>query len=203
MLFFTARWQVKGRENIPGQGPLLVVANHLGLVDPPLLAVSLNRKAIFMAKQELFHSRFSSYFVSGFGAFPVQRGQPDRKALRHAERVLAEGFALVMFPEASRSRNGELQPALPGSVRIALRSGATILPAAITGTEQIKGMGWLLRRPRLTVNFGVPFQLPPRDGKLSREELAECTSYMMQRIAQLLPPEYRGYYADEEGRNGT
>ena len=93
LLRLFTRWQVRGRENIPSQGPLLVVANHLHLADPPLLSVSLSRKTIFMAKEELFRSRFSSYFMGGFGAFPVHRGQLDRKALRQAERILAEGLA--------------------------------------------------------------------------------------------------------------
>jgi len=194
------RWQVKGRKNIPNQGPVLVVVNHLNLADSPLVAVSLGRKAIFMAKEELFRSRFSSYFVGSFGAFPVHRGQLDRKAMREAERVLAEGLALVMFPEARRSKNAQLQPAFPGSALIALRSDAPILPVAITGTERIKGAAWLLRRPQITVNIGQPFHLPPVNGKLSKTELAELTNFIMGHIAELLPVEYRGIYADKESR---
>ena len=196
-LLLFARWQIKGRENIPGQGPLLVVANHINLADPPLLAVSLTRKAIFMAKEELFRSRFSAYFIGGFGVFPVHRAQMDRKALRQAGKILADGLALIMFPEGTRSKNAQLQPAFSGSALIAFHSGVTILPAGITGTERIKGAGWLLRRPRLTVNFGTPFHLPPVNGKLTRTELTELTNVMMGHIAELLPVEYRGSYAEQ------
>ncbi|MFC1991218.1 lysophospholipid acyltransferase family protein [Chloroflexota bacterium] len=202
-LLLALRWQVRGKENIPDQGPLLIVANHLNLADPPLVGISLNRKAMFMAKEELFRSRFLSYFISSIGAFPVHRGQPDRKALRQAERVLADGMALVMFPEASRSQNGQLQPAFPGSALIALRSGVPILPIGITGTEKMRGPFWMLRRPRVTVNIGHPFHLPSVNGKVTRIELTELTNFMMIHIAELLPLNQRGVYAKQEETDAT
>jgi 1-acyl-sn-glycerol-3-phosphate acyltransferase len=197
VLLLLTRWRVRGRDNIPGEGPLLIVANHLNLADPPLLSVSLSRKVVFMAKEELFRSRFSGYFVRSFGAFPVHRGQMDREALRQAKRVLADGLALVMFPEATRSRNAQLQSAFPGSALIALRSGVPILPVGITGTEKIEGVAWILRRPVITVNIGHPFYLPSVNSRLTRVEMTKLTNFIMERIAELLPPEYRGNYARE------
>jgi len=189
------RWQVKGKENVPPQGPVLVVANHLHAVDPPLLGVSLGRELIFMAKEELFRSRFLAYFLSGLGSFPVHRGKLDRKAIRQSEQVLADGRALVMFPEASRSHNAQLQAALPGSALFASRHGVPVLPVGIIGTEQIKGLVSVLRRPRITVNIGQPFYLPSPESKLTRAELAGHTELIMQRIAELLPSRYRGVYS--------
>jgi 1-acyl-sn-glycerol-3-phosphate acyltransferase len=195
MLFpLLTRREVKGKENIPSQGPVLVVANHLNLADPPLLGISLGREVIFMAKEELYRSRFAAYFLTGLGSFPVHRGKLDRRAMHQAERILAEGRALVMFAEGTRSKTAQLQPALPGSALIAMRSGVPVLPVGIAGTEGIKGAGWILRRPHITVNIGQPFYLPPVSGKLDKAELAEQTNFIMERIAELLPPQYRGVY---------
>ena len=199
MLFsLLTRWQIKGRENVPRQGPVLVVANHLNLTDPPLLGVSLGREVIFMAKEELFRSRFSAYFIGSFGSFPVHRGRLDREAIRQAQQVLADGVVLVMFPEATRSKSAQLQPAFPGSALIAMHHVVPILPVGISGTEKIKGLSWILRRPRITVNIGQPFYLPQADSKLTKAKLAEHTDFIMRRIAELLPPEYRGNYTGKE-----
>ena len=194
LLKLLTRCQVKGRENIPSRGPLLIVANHLNLVDPPLLGVSLSRKVIFMAKKELFRFRVIGYFIGSLGAFSVHRGQLDRKALRQAYQVLADGLVLVMFPEGTRSGSAQLQPALPGPALIAMRSGAPILPVGIIGTEKIGGVTWLLRRPQITVNIGQPFYLPPASSKPTKTELAELSDSIMGHIAELLPPKYRGDY---------
>mgnify|MGYP001116004781 CR=1 FL=1 len=195
LLVLLTRWQVKGKENVPSQGPLLIVVNHLHLADPPLLAVSLPRRVMFMAKEELFRSRFSSYFIRGFGAFPVHRGKLARQALRKANQVLAEGLALAIFPEGMRSRSGQLRPAFFGSALIASHSDIPILPVGIIGTEKIKGVTWILRRPQITINIGHPFYLPPTSSKLTKAELTELTNSIMEHIAELLPPEYRGVYA--------
>ena len=195
LLLLLTRWQVRGRENIPSQGPLLVVANHLSLADPPLLNISLGGKVIFMAKEKLFRFRVLGYFIRSLGAFPVHRGRPDRKALRQAEQVLAQGLALIIFPEGMRSRNAKLQHSFRSPALIALRSGVPILPIGITGTEKLESVAGLLRRPQIMVNIGHPFHLPPINGKLTKVALDEFTTCIMERIAELLPVEYRGSYA--------
>lgn len=189
------RFQVRGKENIPRQGAILVVANHVNNADAPIVVVSLDRKAIFMAKDELFrYSPLFRYLIRYLGAFPVHRGRLDRPALRQAEQVLADGLALVIFPEGTRSRSGQLRPAFPGAARIAARTDAPILPIGIIGTEKISGISWLWHRPRITVNIGPPFRLPPVNGKLRRTELSELTNDIMNHIAELLPADYRGNY---------
>ena len=175
-----------------------MLANHLSLVDPPLIGVILGRKAKFMSKKELFQSRLSSYILSKLYAFPVRREQLDRQALRQAEKTLADGLALIMFPEATRSKNAQLQPAFSGSTLIASRNSVPILPVGITGTEKIRSITGVLHRPRLTINFGSTFRLPPANGKLTKKTLDEFTNLIMNHIAELLPVEYRGNYTGKE-----
>jgi len=194
LLRILTRCKVTGKENVPQQGALLVVANHLHAYDPAVVGISMDRIVIFMAKEELFHFWPRAYVLSGLGSFPVHRGKLDRKALRHSEKVLADGMVLAMFPEGSRSESTQLQSAMRGSALIATRSGAPILPVGIIGTERLEWLGWV-SRPRITVNFGKPFYLPKGKGKVTREELAEYTDFVMERIAELLPPQYRGCYA--------
>ncbi len=193
LLVLATRWRVVGKENIPSQGGLLVVANHINAIDPPLLNVSLTRKVLFMAKEELFRLKFAGYIIR-LGAFPVRRGRLNVEALRSADQLLAQGCALAMFPEGTRSHHGRLQPAWPGSALIAARGGVPILPVGIIGTEKMRGIGWLLHRPHITVNIGQPFLLPPVGRRLTKVELAEHTDFIMRRIAELLPEEYRGDY---------
>ena len=198
VLLLSTRWQVKGRENIPAKGPLLIVANHLNLADPPIVSVSIARETRFMAKEELFKAKFTGYFIGSFGAFPVRRSQADTKAVRQALRILADGLALVVFPEATRSPNAQLQPAFPGVALIALRSGALILPIGITGTEKMKGKTWPFRRPRVVVNIGKPFHLPP-NSKATKEDLTRLTTFIMEHIAEQLPVKYQGHYVKKDG----
>lgn len=196
LFWLLTRRRVRGRDNVPNHGSVIFVANHVNLIDSPLLGVSLGRRVVFMAKEEVFHSRIIGYFMSSFGAFPVSKGRLDRKALRKAMQVLGDGQALVTFPEGMRSRSRRLKLAFPGAALIASRSGAPVIPVGITGTENIKGVAWFWRRPEITVNIGKAFTLPPVAGKLTKFELSRRTDIIMGHIAALLPPEYRGNYAD-------
>lgn len=199
LLFLFSRWEIKGKENIPHEGPLIVVANHMTNLDPPLLSVSLGRYAVFMAKEGLFRTKLSSYFIRGLGAFPVNRDRIQREALLTAEQTLNYGYILCIFPEGMRSRTAELRQGFSGSALIAMRTGVPVVPAAITGTEHVRGKVWL-QRPHLTVSFGSPFHLPPPGVDGNRDK---CAEYMMERIAKLLPSQYRGIYANRSTGNKT
>jgi len=193
LLKILARWEVRGKENVPPHGPLIVVANHLNYSDPPIVSASLPRRVVFMAKVELFHS-WGRFFVRAFGAFPARKKSPDKNALRRSFKVLEQGLALGIFPEGTRSRDGKLQPAFLGAAMIAMRSRAPLLPVGITGTEKLRGIGWVFRRPRITVSIGKPFYPPDSHTKVTKEALKEFTDVIMCHIARLLPPEYHGVY---------
>ena len=203
LFFLFTRLKVNGRENVPRRGAVIVVANHLSLADPPLLFFCLGRRVAFMAKEELFYSRLSAFLMRHYNAFPVNRRRLNRQALKKADEVLAGGQALVMFPEGMRSSQAALKAAYTGSALVAVRSQALLLPVGITGTEVIKGPGWIWHRPRVVINVGLPFYLPEIDGKMGKERLNEFTDLIMRHIAELLPHKYRGIYSQTKGRDGT
>ncbi len=194
LAFLLTRYRVFGREHVPDRGPLLVVANHLSMADPPVVGISIRRHAMFLAKEELFRSRIQRYIFHNCGAFPIRRGGMNRDALRFAERLFDRGGALIAFPEGRRSMESQMVDAFSGSALIAVQNGVPILPVGIYGTEKITGSTWWLRRPEITVNIGRPFELPSVNGKVTRKQLAEFTHSIMARIAELLPEEYRGRY---------
>lgn len=205
MFLLLIRRQIKGKENVPKQGPLLIACNHIGHADQYLVAVTINRKMVWMAKEELFRSPLIRVLAEAFGTFPVHRGGTDRKALDQAHRVLNSGLALAMFPEGTRSKNAQMRPAFPGSALIALHNSVPILPVGITGMEGAqRNPLWIIsHRPRVIVNIGRPFYLPATNDKLTKEKLSELADFIMEHIAELLPPQYRGHYARRVGPDDT
>ena len=191
-----------GVENVPCDGPVLVASNHLSNVDPIILEAAFPRPLFFLGKAELFRNPFFRWVLHRFGGIPVERGTPDRAALRRARAVLEQGIALAIYPEGVRSRTVALRKGLPGAGLIALQSHAPVLPVAIYGTEFFPVNGDIPpRRPKslprgVTVRFGSPFHIPERvDGK--RVTADEATHLIMLRIAELLPERYHGAYARE------
>jgi 1-acyl-sn-glycerol-3-phosphate acyltransferase len=186
-----ARVHVRGRYNVPKSGAFIIAANHLSWTDIPLIPCYLPRKAVYMAKEEYFNSKIS-WLVRFLGAFPVKRGEGDRQALRTAEAQLKKGNILIIFPEGTRSRTQTMAKAHAGMGMIALRSGVPVVPVAIWGSENV------LKKPfaRATISYGTPIILKPKGAKITREDIDAATEEVMMRIAAMLPPEYRGVYAN-------
>ncbi|MBI4498208.1 MAG: 1-acyl-sn-glycerol-3-phosphate acyltransferase [Chloroflexi bacterium] len=202
MTLCRVRWRVLDAGMVPRTGPLIVVANHLSFLDPPVLVASSPRRLVFLAKEELTHHPGSALVLWAMGALTVRRGHPDRAALRAALDALRQGQAVCIFPEGTRSRRGTLRPGHAGAVLLAQWSGAPLLPAAVWGTEAVRLPWGLVTRPALTVRFGPPFTLSLERGQDgARPALAEATATMMRHIAALLPERHRGAYPTPAARS--
>lgn len=204
--------RIEGVRNVPSSGPVMVVSNHLHNADPIVLSIVLPRPVHFMAKKETFANPIISAIIRRVGAFPIDRGKADRGAIKRAEQTLDQGIPVLMFPEGTRSRSLVLQPAHRGAALIAQRRDVPIVPIAITGTERLPFNG----NPASTsdssastgqpargivVRIGPPFRLP-QSTENARLTTQAATTQMMLKIAELLPPSYRGHYA-ETNRTGS
>jgi 1-acyl-sn-glycerol-3-phosphate acyltransferase len=206
------RLRVVGADRVP-DGPLLVVSNHVHNADPILTNIAFPRPLHFMAKKEVFKVAVLRPILHWVGAFPVDRGGSDRAAIRRAEAALERGIAVGMYPEGTRSLTLSLQKAHAGVGFIALRNDVPILPVIITGSERLpfngaKGRATAgITQPEpghkgVRVLFGEPFRIPKEtNGK--RTTSAEATDLMMTEIAKLLPPDYRGIYADAVAQSSS
>lgn len=192
-----ARIEVRGLENVPMTGPLIIASNHLNDADPGILCTRINRTIAFMTKAELFKIPGFKQFLEAFGAFPVRRGEADLGALRVASAVLAEGRALCIFPEGTREGPAEqLAKAHPGAALLALRHSVPVLPVAIRGSGRMALPGLFLRiyrREQVSLTIGEPFTLE-RPARMNGEAVEAATQTIMERIAALLPEGDRGYY---------
>jgi 1-acyl-sn-glycerol-3-phosphate acyltransferase len=197
LLKICCSWRVEGRENLPLTGPLVLVANHVHVLDPLLLVFSLPRWITFIAKEELFHSLFLRFWLRWAGSLPLQRDgkvTEKQRILEGAKKALQEGMILGMFPEGGRSQDGKLRKGKYGPAVIASKTDAPVLPVGIAGTDKIHGIGWLWKRPPIVVTIGKPFKLPPTSSKISKSQMQLLTARLMREIAALLPPEYQGVY---------
>lgn len=193
------RIKATGLENVPMTGPLIIVSNHLNDADPGVICTRIRRRVVFMAKVELFDAPLLGQFMRAFGAFPVRRNEADLSALRRSSETLKQGLALCIFPEGTRSGvEHQLREAWAGAGLIALRSDAPILPVAITGSQRLSIPTMFLhfyRRDRITLTVGKPFRLPKPE-RINAESAKAGADFMMRKVAELLPPDYRGYYGD-------
>ncbi len=173
-------FRVTGREHIPESGPVIIASNHISNWDPLLLGLGCPREMFFMAKRELFANKALGCLIRSYNAIPLDRGGGDRRALRTARRILGGGQALLMFPEGTRSRTGELGKGRAGVAFLAASAGSVIVPAYITGADDPRGA--LRRRGSVRVSFAKPIT---HDGPASTEAYAETTERIMASITEL------------------
>jgi 1-acyl-sn-glycerol-3-phosphate acyltransferase len=187
--------KIIGAENIPATGPAILASNHISFLDPVLVVGLLPRPVIPMSKIENFEDKLLGPLVRAFDAFPIQRGEVDREALRTSMHVLESGLPMWIAPEGTRSETIQLQRGLSGMAFIATRSGAPVVPMGFVGTDRFKYNLRRLKRTPVRVIIGPPFYLGQGRAHARREELDQMTDETMRRIAALLPMEMRGVYA--------
>lgn len=202
MLLWSAR--IEGVEHLPRSGPFILVANHCSNLDPLMMGWAsgnqIGRVVHFMAKIEMRRWPVIGWLATQSGVYFVRRGERDRAAQRFSLEALADGRPIAIFPEGTRSRTGHLREGKPGAALIAIRSGAPIVPAAVSGTHRIfPGRSRWPRPSRVRIRIGEPFTLPHLPtGRLDRSMLADGTERIMRAIEELLPPEQRRPHSGPE-----
>ncbi len=175
-LYPTYRIEVIGKENFPKEGGVLLCANHIDNLDPPVVGITAPRDVHFMAKEELFNLPILKQLLPGILAFPVKRGMSDREALRRGLQVLKDGNVLGLFPEGTRNKTGEIGKGLAGAGFFALRSDALVVPCAIIGPYKAF--------KKLKVVYGEPINVKEYQGeKLNAEQ---ATDLIMGKIGDLI-----------------
>lgn len=191
------KMHVSGWENIPADGPVIMMGNHINMLDPVvMISFYPDRDIVPLAKVETLNQPFMRYFVRHWGAIPVNRGEADLKALKLAFEYLEQGAVVMLYAEGHRSKTGLIQ-GQEGSAYLALKSNAVVVPVAIWGTDGFP-LKWLRRIRRMDVHmsFGKPFRFRQPEGRLPREHFRPMTDEAMYRIAELLPEKWRGVYSD-------
>jgi len=157
------RMQRIGRERIPAEGPVVLASNHRSFFDPFIIGTMTRRPVYYVAKKELFACRrVMSWLLSALGAFPVDRGAGDQDTIDTAKIILDRGEVLLMFPEGTRTRPGALGKPRRGVGRLALETGALVVPVAIIGTEDIR-RGWRIRPRKVRLRAARPLRFPTVD----------------------------------------
>jgi 1-acyl-sn-glycerol-3-phosphate acyltransferase len=182
-------------DQVPGRGAVILAPNHFSFMDHFLMGCYIRRKVRFMAKSQLFKRPMQFIYTHG-GVFPVRRGAADEDVFITAHSILGRGGAITMYCEGGRSRTGKLaEHAKRGIGRLALESGAPVVPIAIHGSSRIRN--WKrLRFPKITVQYGEPLRF---------ERIAEPTSEEQQAVADAILTEIKALYAglEQHGRRGV
>jgi 1-acyl-sn-glycerol-3-phosphate acyltransferase len=190
------RVEFEGLENIPAEGGVIFATNHMSRLDIPLLLINPRRTDL----TALVADKYQRYWLFKFivntgGGVWLDRSKADFGAFREAARILKEGRPLGIAPEGTRSNIGQLLEGKAGTALLAYRTGAPVIPIAITGTEHGVRDILLLRRPRLKASFGSPIIIEPFERDQREAALQRYTDEIMCRIAAMMPEKYWGFYA--------
>ena len=172
MRIMAPRYRVSGRHHLPHRGPVIFASNHMSDFDPPVLGAAIRFPIVWMAKRELWKIAWLAPILDFFCCFAVDPASPDRAAIKQALEVLKNGDALVVFPEGRISPDGELGEILPGALLIAMKSGATVIPVGLWGSQFIVPHGQIVPRPtpgKVRVHFGAPLHFDDLKGLGSRD----------------------------------
>jgi glycerol-3-phosphate dehydrogenase (NAD(P)+) len=181
-----------GHRKIP-DGPVILAANHRSFLDPFVIGVCLRRPIYFVAKRELFRNRLQGWLLNCLGAFPVRRGESDEDSVRTALGLLERGEAVVIFPEGTRIRSGSLAKPKRGVGRLALASGARVVPVAVTGTERARSRRLLIKPVKVSLRFGRSLSFPrvedpaPRLAREVTERIWPCVQLQWEWLGGLPP----------------
>lgn len=183
-------------QNVPDSGPLLLVMNHIAAIDPFVVVGAVqNCYVVPMSKVENTRHPVVGLLARAWGAYPVRRGEVDRRAIASTLELMRQGRAILLAPEGTR--HPHLQEAKHGMAYLATKGGATVLPVGVEGTDRFPGTLLRLRRTPVTVRFGAPFRFSTNgDGRIARVELHAMTQEAMYQLAALLPEHRRGVYHD-------
>lgn len=177
-----------GAAQVPARGPCIIAANHQSYLDPIVIGATSPRPVRFMMIRRYWDMPVVGWASRLAGSFPVDDGRVTGRTLRQALGLLRDGSVLGIFPEGAITRDGRLQPGREGVARLALRTGAPVVPAGITGTRRAFPKGrWIPRPLAVAVRYGAPL-LPPGeagDPAVLRRQAAEFTARIMERIAEL------------------
>ena len=180
------RFHVSGRQNVPKRGGVLLAANHISAYDPPAVGCVIPRPAYFMAKKELFDNPLKNLIMSIARCIPIHRGDVGRATIKRINELLNQGQAILLFPEGTRSRNGELIAGKEGVGMIAAHNKVDVVPVHVAGLYKVRGS--IFRRPKISISFGEPVRISSviaESGLHRRESYRAITAAVFERIREL------------------
>jgi len=199
LLKLIAHFEIRGKENVPLTGGMIIASNHIGILDITMVYFAIDRTDLFIPVAEKWEKiGWIRWLGNQLNFLFIDRFNPDLKTMRKMIALMEDGKCLVIAPEGTRSRVGSLIEGKPGVAYLGARSGFPVIPAAITGTEDKVVLGNIkrFRKSHITLTAGKQFVIPRLPNKDRDTALQKYTDEIMCRMAALLPEKYRGVYAN-------